>query len=87
MAFAPSSTEVAVHWDLFADAESSLSSFKVELMMQPSCDVRAAPGGDVIDSVVIDASYSSYIFRLSDKGMSLTVRKLCQQFLSPFERY
>ena len=73
MTFAPSATEVAVDWESFADDESPLSSFKVELMMQPSCDVSVAPGGDVIDAVTIDATFSSYTFRLSDKGMSLTV--------------
>ncbi|PVD18248.1 hypothetical protein C0Q70_21774, partial [Pomacea canaliculata] len=63
LTFAPSKREVTAVWQNFWDDESPLISYTLELLAQIKCDATVQPGGDMIASVNINYTLTTYTFR------------------------
>lgn len=72
LTFAPSKREVTAVWQNFWDDESPLISYTLELLAQAKCDATVQPGGDMIASVSINYTLTTYTFR----DLDLTVNSL-----------
>ncbi len=59
--FAPDQVSLEAHWEGFNDSDSGLRSFHVALLKQVDCSENASTE-IVVESIEIDAKYSSYKF-------------------------